>query len=269
MQVHSLGHRTHLMLVRWDGSVEEGTSFWVARTPTSPRFYLGNFLLYPDAPRDGDLARWSAAFRATFSDDPAIRHLCFCWDRPDGEAGVLEPFLEAGFEVERWIVLTAREVEAPPRSNREVTLRALASDDDWAAATQLQVITATDSWGEGSSAFARQQMARYRRLVAAGRGLWLGAFDGGELVADLGVFCEDGLARFQGVETAASHRRRGICATLVHHAAQAVARDLGARDLVMVADSGYHAARVYESVGFRPRERLVVVWRHADDDARS
>ena len=102
-------------------------------------------------------------------------------------------------------------------------------------------------------------MAGRRRLVEAGHGRWFGAFDRGELVADMGIFVADGLARFQLVQTAPSHRGRGICGTLVNHVSEVALRELGAHTLVLAADPGYHAARVYESVGFVPGEQLVAL----------
>jgi hypothetical protein len=109
-------------------------------------------------------------------------------------------------------------------------------------------------------------MARYRRLVRAGYGVWLGAFLWGELAADLGIFVGDGVARFQAVETAPRFRRRGLCGTLVAHAGRLALEQLGARKLVIVADPADGAARIYETVGFRPSERTAAVWCHGQED---
>ena len=48
--------------------------------------------------------------------------------------------------------------------------------------------------------------------------------------------------------------RQGICGTLVHQASSLALRDYGISTLVLEADPGYHAARIYESVGFKPGE---------------
>ena len=135
----------------------------------------------------------------------------------------------------------------------------LASDEDWEAATRLQVTVASERL-PNAGVFLRHQMARYRRFTREGRGQWFGAFDGGALVADLGVFVEEGVARYQAVETAPSHRGGGICGTLVHEAGRRARAELGAERLVMVADPEGRAARVYESVGFQETERLVALW---------
>ncbi len=260
--VRSLALRTDLMFVSWGGVVTEEGDAVVARTPASPDYYFGNFLLYPDAPRAGEAAAWMARFGEVFGDDPRIEHVCLRWDRPDGAEGELSQFVAAAFTIDHNIALTTPAVRPPPRPNRDVTLRPIASDADWAAVERLQVATAITSFGPLSDAWARDMVATYRALVAAKRGLWFGAFDAtGALAADMGIFVEDGVARFRAVETDPAFRRRGICGTLVHHVASVALADLGAEQLVMVADPEYHAAQVYESVGFVPAERLVAVYR--------
>jgi hypothetical protein len=258
MQVRSVGIATDLMLAGWAATVEDHPDHRVIRSPSQPDFYYGNFILYPDAPRDGDAARWMARFDEVFGGDPRIRHKVFRWDRPDGAEGDLGGFVAAGFTVEREVILTARSVRPPPRPNREVAMRFIDGDADWDAVTRLQLEVSWEMYRSPES-FSRDLVARERRLVDEGRGRWFGAFDGDLLVADLGIFVGEGLGRFQMVETRASHRGRGICGTLVHHAARIAFDALGADTLVLAADPGYHAARVYESVGFTATERLVAV----------
>ncbi|MCC6553866.1 MAG: GNAT family N-acetyltransferase [Polyangiaceae bacterium] len=259
-RVRSIAYRTDLMIAGFEGRVEDGGDCLIVRTPASPRFYYGNFLLFPRAPREGDLDRWTARFREAFAGDPAIRHVALCWDCPDGEAGVTRPFVDAGFVLNDTTVLTGRDLHPPPHPNEDVEIRRLSTDADWEAVTRLQIAVASERLGD-AEAFQRDQMARYRRLVAAGRGVWLGAFDGGALVADLGVFVDRGLGRFQSVETAPSHRGRGICGALVCAAARVARAELGAERLVMVTDPEGGAARVYRSVGLVPTETLFAVWR--------
>ena len=52
-----------------------------------------------------------------------------------------------------------------------------------------------------------------------------------------------------------------MCTTLVHEAATGTLAAPGIATLVMAADATEHAAKIYESVGFRPTERLVALLR--------
>ncbi len=64
-----------------------------------------------------------------------------------------------------------------------------------------------------------------------------------------------GIARYQQVETRPTHFRQGICGTLVYRSAQIMLEEGAADVLVMEADADYHAAAIYESVGFQRTER--------------
>ncbi len=77
----------------------------------------------------------------------------------------------------------------------------------------------------------------------------------------MGIVVTGGRARYQAVDTAITHRRRGICSRLLVDAARHAVATYGATDLVIVADPDYHAAGIYESVGFRPVERVCGVCR--------
>ncbi len=252
--VRSLGLRTDLMLIGWDGVVDQVDGAIRARTPSNPDFYYGNFLLFPDAPGPGDAARWIARFEAAFADDDRVRHVCLRWDSPDGARGELSGL--DGFVFEEMVVLATSTPVVPPRVDHEATLRRIVSDADWAAVSDLQTLTTIEGYGAGAEQFARDQVARNRRFVDEGRGVWLGAFLGDTLAADLGIYVEDGLARYQSVETAPAYRRRGLCGTLVHHAARLALDELGAQTLVIVGAPD-HTSAIYETCGFDRREHLV------------
>ncbi len=260
MEVTSIGLRTDLMLIAWDGVVDEIDGVIRARTPSNPNFYFGNFVLFPGAPGRGDAVAWTARFGTAFRDDPRVHHVCLRWDCTDGRRGDLSELEQSGFTIEETVVLTTSKPRPPPRIDADATLRRIVSNADWAAVADLQAATMTEQYGAGGGVFARSQVARFRHFVDAGRGAWFGAFHGDALAADMGVFVEAGLGRFQAVETAAFARRRGLCGTLAYHAAQAALLELGAKTLVMVGLPD-HTAQIYASVGFTPCERLVAAYR--------
>jgi hypothetical protein len=256
--MRSLGIQTDLMSIRWDGLIQpQPDGVVVVRTPTNPSFYYGNFLLYPEPPRTSDVEAWPARFADAFGNDPAVRHVCLRWDRTDGAAGAADAFVAHGYTIDRQVVLTTQAPTAPPHANRDVRIAPVETDAEWAAVADLQAATMVAEWGASADGFARTQVQRHRRNVAAQRGVWLAAWDGPDLAADLGVFVEDGVGRYANVETSAAYRRRGICATLVHHAARLALGELGARTLVMCAIAEEPAARVYMSVGFAQTELVV------------
>lgn len=155
-------------------------------------------------------------------------------------------------------MLSARAVRPPPKVCVEAEVRAIVEGWEWDAVLENHVAIHGDEHGEAAyRVYSQGKIRSYRRLVEAGQGHWFGAFVEGRLAGDLGLFAFDGVGRFQTVGTHADFRRRGVCGTLVHHAAEVGLRTMGIETLVMVADAHYHAAAIYESVGFAPAERQV------------
>src|SRR5437867_2909294 len=85
--------------------------------------------------RPSAIGCWPELFRVAFATNPAVRHVCLRWDDGRGEIGVVEPFLAAGFQLDRSVVLTAHAPSAPAHPNTAATIRTLRTDRDWEAAT--------------------------------------------------------------------------------------------------------------------------------------
>ncbi len=258
MEPVSLGYRTDLFFPKFEGVVTDRGDYLVILTPKNPGFFWGNYLLFSAPPEPGDLDRWQALFRQEVSARQETHHIAFGWDSPAGTPGEVKPFLEAGYELIESVVLTTRQVCAPAKYNHLVEVRPLVEDWEWEQALLNQVhCRPPEHRYEEYLPFKTEKMAQYRRMRQAGLGEWFGAFLEGRLVADLGLFHEGAIGRFQSVETAPEFRRQGICGTLVYQAAKYGFEHMGVDTLVMVADENYHAARIYESVGFEPTERQV------------
>jgi ribosomal protein S18 acetylase RimI-like enzyme len=269
--VRSLVWATGLDVLPPGRVIEEREAYIVIRSPTNPSFYWGNLLLFPDPPAEGDGARWEAAFDAEFRDDRRVRHRTFAWDRTDGVAGAArEEFASRGYVLEETIGLVAEasELRAHARANRDVVVRPLdpqrgMDEELWDAVVDLQVASHDDEDGEWRR-FHRSRLEEYRVLFRAGRGAWYVAIDPrtAAVTASCGVVVTGGRGRFQAVDTALAHRRRGICSRLVVEAARRAADTYGADKLVIAADAGYHALGLYESLGFERREHVfgVCLW---------
>jgi GNAT superfamily N-acetyltransferase len=249
----SLGFRTEMLFHRFDGIVMDRGNYLVVKTPSNPGFLFGNLLLFFEAPRLGSLESWKKLFRKEFADCPEVRHFTFCWDAPsDGIGDVTELGME-GFKVDFSVVLTAQSLHEPLKSNPCVEVRPISGDSEWSQVVEAQVLSKAEDYDEDSyRQFKVEQMARYRAMSEQGLGHWFGAFLNEKLVGDLGIYREGRLGRFQSVETHPEYRRQGICGKLVYETAKYALNKMGLTDLVMVADEHYHAAKIYESVGFVP-----------------
>jgi len=262
MKLKSLGYRTDLIFPGFDGQIIDRGDYLVILTPTNPTYYWGNFLIFPNSPAEGDLEKWKAIFTEEIGSKIQAEHFTLGWDTLTGEIGNVQPFLDEGFELQQSVVLSTREVNIPPKYNTDVEIRPLSEDWEWEGATHNQIVCREpDHDLESYTVYKTAQMLRYRKMAKAGLGSWFGAFLGKDLVADLGVFTTGNLGRFQQVGTHPDHRRRGFCSTLVYQASLYAFEELKAQTLVMVADENYHAAKIYESVGFQPEEHMAgLMW---------
>jgi len=254
VEITSLAFRTDLALLTMSGSAVEDRGTHVAvRTPDNPGFRWGNFHLLARPPAPDEVAAVLAAYDADFPDG-AFR--TFGVDGTTEQSALVEPLVAAGFNLDRATVMTATSVHPPPRPDSTAVYRTLTSDDDWSQRVEVSVaVDPEESAGEGYLAFATQRALAERRLCEEGHGAWWGAFLDGRLASVMGlVDAGDGLARYQNVETHPEFRGRGLAGTLVHRVAAYGFDDLGARTLVMVADPGYLAIRIYRSVGFEDTE---------------
>ncbi|WP_372406514.1 GNAT family N-acetyltransferase [Streptomyces luteireticuli] len=269
MKVISLGFRTDLMLRAMAGSVlEDRPDHLVVRTPANPAFRWGNFVLLGRPPRSGD--RWEAVFDAEF---PGAAYLALGVDGTDGDTGDAAELARLGATAEVSTVLTADRLVPPARPLPAGTeVRPLAGDEDWAQAVGLRRALDGPEPPEEHRLFVERRVAETRRLCEAGHGAWFGAFVDGRMRAGAGVFGHGvfgagvlgnggGAARYQNVETHPGFRGRGLASHVVHRAGRWALEDAAARTLVIVADPGYHAIRIYRKLGFEDTERQVQLTR--------
>jgi GNAT superfamily N-acetyltransferase len=263
MNVRSLGYRTDLIFPAFDGEIVDRGDYLVIRSPANPTFYWGNYLLFSRPPQESDFRKWRDLFAWEIGVPPETEHQAFGWDSPEGDEGVIQPFLQAGFRLNHGVVMTSTELRRPARVSDLMSIRALKTESDWEKAVDNQVVCREPGFEEaGYRVFRQRQMDRYWKMVESGLGDWFGAFVDQRLVADLGIFHlgifhDEGVGRFQSVETHPDFRRRGIAGTLIFRAGRQAMAGYDLHTLVIVAEPASSPARLYETLGFQPLEKQV------------
>lgn len=277
------------MLAGLDGELRAGDGWVAARVPSSPLFWFGNFVLFDAPPGADGIAEWEATFDRALDGVPVLtRH--FGWDvaptgpgdggsaevcassnpsalpasplREPGGAkaplnGGVAAFVEAGYTLIESVVLRCNAPVPAVRSHPTAEVRPLAGDAEWDRVLEIQRGSLPSQRGSTDfDTFQVQQLARDRRLVEAGLGVWYGAFVEGELLATMGLYAVDGIGRCQAVATAPEARRQGLAAALVHAVVTRGLGEQGAREVVMITTPNGPAERVYRSVGFQSVERI-------------
>jgi GNAT superfamily N-acetyltransferase len=198
---------------------------------------------------------------------PCAKHRTFVWDIPDLPRDIVPAkFVENGFRHESVdaLALNGPLCDAPLPSG--ISIRPIEAARDWAAALELQCEVAIEEGFDetGYRTYLEGRNVSRRIQIGTGLGQWVGAFDGDLLVAQMGMFHNSDVARYQSVETRKSHRRRGICSALLRHCALwALGRAPDAK-VVIVAEMDSDAGRLYRSMGFAHVETIHGVIRGAD-----
>lgn len=227
-----LGWWTDLEVARRSGALVlvRGDAF-VVRTPDNPSYYWGNYVLVP-----GD---WVAeAARGFFAEQfPDAGHVAI------GLLGAVQSAQWAPWQVEANDVLS---LGRPPEAAavEGYTVKALRGQD-WRQAWRNEVQDASTEYAD----FAWRRIEGRQRMVERGDGLFVGAFLGDELVADLGIVLCGSVARYQSVFTHPEHRGRGLASWLLCRAGMWAGRH-GAERWVIVAEPGSAARRLYGRLGF-------------------
>jgi RimJ/RimL family protein N-acetyltransferase len=261
------GWRSSFILHHFDGVVLQRDDCTVVRTPANPLYYWGNFLLLPEAPRDGELAHWRARFDEEITAlQRASRHVAIGINS-ESWPGPLPCWLADGFEIIEDAVLRLEpgQLLPPARPARgRIEFRPL---DLARELERVVVLQCEDDHGLDAAGFAehrRRQMARYAAMSERGQAAWFGVWCDGVLAADCGLMRADPTpgkpptGRFQHVSTHPAWRRRGLCSALVHAVSAWGFRHWGLEEVLMCADPHDLAIGIYESLGYR---RTASEWR--------
>lgn len=254
MELKSLALKTDLIFTKQDGEILDRENYLVVKTTSNPNFFWGNLIIFKNAPTTNVMEDWVKTFDKELTDS-RIYHKTFAWDSE--EIGEIKSFEEAGYKLEKSVVLTATQDQIIPPAKQNLEMKVVViKESDWNKVIEVQAAI-----NPQYASFYAKQALTYQKMIKDGLGKWFGAYLGDVLVGSLGIFKEDKIGRYQIVSTHPNYQRQGICGTLVYKTAQHAFSHMGIEKLVMVADENYHAARIYESVGFRPVEKMYgVCW---------
>ncbi len=253
MFVKSLGYRMDLSFPGFKGEVIDRGDYLVIRTPDNPSYYWGNYLLFDAPPTPSDFDRWRDLFYKEIGKQPNITHEAFGWDSPSGEMGHIEPFLEAGYNLNNCSVLTTSRVGLPPYFNPDVVVRPVETDEEWEMAGICASCYATRVTAVNDR--IRKHMIAWRAVSLCDAGKWYGAFLKGVLVGGLGIYTVDETGVIDNVVTHPDFREKGVGRSLVYLASLHAIETLGVKKLLLSTDNGSAAKRMYEQVGFRTVEQ--------------
>jgi GNAT superfamily N-acetyltransferase len=260
-QFHSLALQSETALWATRGSIVPRLGYWVVRTPSDPTYFYGNLLLLPEAPLAETIPLWQARFAEEFAS--TVQHTTLWWDTGELSPVAVREFNHRGFTVETTEVLR-RDPGLPwPAAatplGPDIHIREISASE-----TPLLAELADRLSDRHDAVFMTflQRRARWQaQLIQRGLAHFFACFADQRVVASLGIFGHDGLARYQDVQTDAAYRRRGLATALVglagqHHAVAA------ATMLTIHTEPNSDAARLYRQLGFGLVETTTSVCRY-------
>jgi GNAT superfamily N-acetyltransferase len=242
------GWETDLAILRLSGSII--TAFpdhLVIRSPHNPEFHWGNFILVTNKDAVDDASRWFDVFQQAF---PNVKWVSIGLPlHPEAS----DAWDVLGLELERMEVMKASSMPKMAELDGDYNSRQL-QGQDWELLLERELsenLKSGEHDPESFERFMRKTIETEQRLCEIGKAAWFGAFDGDELVADLGIVVCGETARYQSVQTDERHRRKGLASHLLGMAANWAAEQ-GCTSWVIVTESSNDAGRVYKKAGFLP-----------------
>jgi len=258
MAITSIGFLSETLFQQYNGIIRDLGDCIEVRTPNNYDFWFGNYLLLERPPTPAEICSWIARFDRVFAGVNDVHHKCLQWPGNGSDTAEMRAeFERMGWEFDQTSVLCATASHAVRPVPEGLELRPVTSNSDWERVLNLHVLTRPSGFGEAAyRAFKAKRLAAFKALARAGHGQWFGAFKGADLVANMGIFHHNGISRFQEVSTHQSHRRQGICAALVHYVSCTEQAARAGNQMVILADQGEPAERIYKSLGYAEIEQI-------------
>jgi GNAT superfamily N-acetyltransferase len=236
--------------------VATGPGHLVLQTAGRQDFHEGNGLHVDELVDVGSLDRWLQAFDERLAHLPGVGHITVRWETGAdfAAAGAYATRMAAavadhGLELDRMTVMELGDDVVPmvPLTAGIHAVRAT-SDPHWWGARALHI----SGYPETPAEFWTWMVDQQRSVVEAGAGVaWL-AYRFGTPVGTAAILRDGrGLASIDGVITHAVHRRLGVASHLVAVACAAYRDGHPDERIVLLADHGSDAERLYARLGFR------------------
>ncbi len=253
--INNLGFETDLIFLEKNKIVTNKGEYIVVKSPDNSHFFAGNFLLLNEPPEENKRVELENVFDLNFDIHSGFKHRTFCWRQPS--SNTYDNFVQNGYILEELAVLVANiDCFKPADSiNKEIEIKIIQSNRDW----DLWVDFRRNERDQNLSLnnfdkYIAKRKELYEMLHLEGKGWFFGAFLGEELIGIAGLYFDNGIGRFQQVETKKAYRRKKVCTTLMNEICKIGFTKLN--QLVIVADVNCHTIKLYRDLGFVEKECL-------------
>lgn len=214
-----------------------------------PTYYGGNLILM-NKDLDADLSYFEGIFDQFFT-APKTKHKTFLLSPESKQyTKLLEEAREKKYEITTFKMMATAPQSFPIKQMDNHVIDQLdLLNNETDINDYLELVKASNElewfWTEG---FKKQQTIT--RMLGI---QWFGIRQKGknQILSSLGIFKHGQLARMQDVVTHPNHFRNGYATQLLKHAIQLADQQLDVKEIVIVADTDYHAYDLYAKLGFQ------------------
>lgn len=256
----SFGAQTNFLMDSFLAETTEKDKYFVIKTPKRPNYFWGNYILMKDPPHNGCFNDWVKIFEDEIGNKSSLGYCAITFDLGGDEIFDTSEFSDNGFKVGTDKILVADKIVEPKKLNSQFNVK----EYDLSKNIDSFVEVHFDSdWAYGSeqaqTKFLKEQATEFQSLIERNIAKRFGAFLENKLVADLGIYWNNDFIRFNNISTHPAYRRKGVCSTLVYNVSKNLLDNDPDKKLVMQADEDYHAASIYESIGFSSKEKIILL----------
>lgn len=251
MRLSSDAWRSELELNRPEIEIEDFQSYIAVRSPRWPTHIWKNFVLFASNGGQASVEEWLAIHAACFPNGGAHSSTAVGWDIDFVEPIFDSALQDAGFVIEREVVLRAKEIRHS-RHKEEIVVEPVSSDALWSEVIQRRIrLLAAGRNPDLQAQFEREKFEIYRSMAGEGDGAWFVARQGCVPVADMGLFVTpERIGRFQEVLVYPGFRGQGIGRAMAGEASRQIRTCHGVSYFVTVTQTKSIAERTYCSIGF-------------------
>lgn len=259
MKIESLGLKTDIMISSLECEMHYEEYYAYMKTPKRADYYWGNFLITQA------LIESQAEFDALISVykrhfETHNKFITIAFDLPMGDVGRLSVFKNNDFDIYTNLVMQLEKEEFIAKSDLNENFKFKVIQTKNHIDDLIQVHHDPDwKYGPGQDEFLKSKFESLTKLEEKGMGARYVLLEGEKIVADLGIYHENKLGRFNDVVTHRDYRNQGLCYTLVAKATAYVFQNTDVETLVMQAEENYFAHNIYRKVGYDDMERLISI----------
>lgn len=262
----SLGAQTNFLMDSFLADTLEKDDYFVIKTPKRPNYFWGNYILMKEPPYLGCFQKWIELYEREIGSRENLGFCSITFDYDDRKPFDTSDFKENQFRVGIDKILIAEKVIKPRKINENLVIKEYDLENHLKDYVEVHF---DPDWVYGSETdqleFVSAQGEEFASLIKMGSAKRFGAFLNDKLIADLGIYWDDNVVRFNSISTHSLYRRQGACSTLVYQVSKSLLEKWPHKFLVMQADEDYHAAAIYESIGFVQKDKVICLeWRDTE-----